>query len=204
MHISWHGQTCIKLQTKNMGQEAIILIDSYKPKKGNFPRSFSPDVALYSNGRKNSVTLSQDPFIIDTLGEFDLKKIVFYSFPVSKDSNIFKISTEGMTIVHLGKLNKNLSNTDIEKIMGPDILFIPVGNNKEYIDAKTAASLINILEPRIIFPIGHKCDTDPEVDPVSKFITEIGLKPENETSKIIIKKKDLPQDETRLIVLDKE
>lgn len=211
MHISWLGQTCVKLQTKNLDQEATILINAYKPslsgrqaQKGNFPRSFSPDIAIFSSGNKNAATLSQNPFIIDSLGEFELKNIVIYSLPNLRENNIFKINAESMSIVHLGRLNKNLTNGELEQIMNPDILFVPTGGEPDYLDSKTAANLVTTLEPRIVIPMGYKCDLEPHAQPVSKFISEIGLKPENETKKIIIKKKDLPAEETRLIILDKE
>ncbi|MFH1292429.1 MAG: MBL fold metallo-hydrolase [bacterium] len=204
MHISWLGQTCIKLQTKNQEQDAMILFDPYKPKKGNFPRSFSPDVVMYSNTDKESATLSQNPFVIDSLGEFDLKNIVIYSICGGKGNYIFKIVAENLTIVHLGRLQEKLNDDELEKILNPDILFIPAGGQPNYIDRKSAASLAMTLEPRIIMPIGYNCDTEPDSKPVSLFISEVGLKPENESKKVIIKKKDLPQEETRLIILDKE
>ena len=204
MHINWLGQTCIKIQTKNDEQEAKIVINPYKPDKGNFPRNLSTDIALFSSGIKDSVTLSQNSFIIETSGKFELKNIVVYSIPHQKENLIFKFSTEDMVIVHLGKLNKKIDSNTMEKIMSPDILFIPVGGNDTYLDAKTAAELANELEPRIIIPIGHKCDSDPTADPVSKFVSEIGLRMDNGDNKVIIKKKDLPQEETQLIVLNKE
>ena len=204
MHISWIGQTCIKIQTKNHDKEVAILFNPYKPTKGNFPRSFSPNIALFSSGTKNTTTLSQDPFVIDTAGEFELRNVVIYTIPHHKNNHIFKISTEEMVIVHLGNLNKKVEGKALENIMSPDILFIPVGNSEKYLDPKQAAALANELEPRIIIPIGHKCDTEPEVLAVSKFITEIGLRPDNGDNKVIIKKKDLPAEETQLIVLDKE
>ena len=205
MHISWLGQTCVKLQTKNLEQDGLIIIDAYKPKTGSFPRSFTPEVALFSQGQdEEAATLSQNPFIIKTAGEFDIKNIVIHSLPVGPDNFIFKIMAEGISIVHLGRLNRALENGELEAIMNPDILFIPVGGAPTYMDAKTAAALANSLEPRVIIPIGHKCDTDPASKSISVFISEIGLKPEKEENKIIIKKKDLPQDETKLIVLEKE
>ncbi|MEK9132693.1 MAG: MBL fold metallo-hydrolase, partial [Patescibacteria group bacterium] len=75
MHISWLGQTCVKLQTKNLDQDVTILIDAYKPKTGEFPRSFSPDVVLFSDGTDNAATLSQDPFTVNSLGEVEVKNI---------------------------------------------------------------------------------------------------------------------------------
>jgi hypothetical protein len=52
--------------------------------------------------------------------------------------------------------------------------------------------------------VAYHCDTDPDAAPVTAFIKELGLKPEATEKKVIIKKKDLPQEETKLIVLEKE
>ncbi len=204
MHINWLGQTCVKIQTKNLDKDTKILINGYKPQKGNFPRSFALDIALFSSGDKNSVTLSQDPFVINTLGEFELNNIVIYSIPdQDPDNKIFKIISEGMTIVHLGNIKKEIGSKVMEQIMSPDILFLPVGDEK-YLSIKDAVKLVTDLEPRIIIPLSHKCDTDPTAKPISVFISEMGLKPEAESNKVIIKKKDLPQEEMQLFVISKE
>jgi L-ascorbate metabolism protein UlaG (beta-lactamase superfamily) len=204
MHISWLGQTCVKLQTKNMDKDVLLLIDAYKPEQGDFPRSFSPDIALFSGGGNNVATLSQDPFVINTFGEFEIKNVIIYSLPGGENNLVFKFGAENMTIVHLGKLTKNLENGNLEKILNPDILFVPIGGEPNYLDNKTILSLITSLEPRVIIPIGYKCDTEPNAKAISAFVSEIGLKPETTGKKIIIKAKDLPQEETKLIILEKE
>jgi L-ascorbate metabolism protein UlaG (beta-lactamase superfamily) len=204
MHISWLGQTCVKLQTKNQDKDIVILLDAYKPKKGDFPRSFSPDIALFSHGMDEAATISSEAFIVNSLGEMEVKNLMIYAVTGNEDGVIYKLNTEGLNIVHLGKLKKGLTNEQMEKIMSPDILFIPVGGGEQYLDAKSAAELANSLEPRLIFPIAHNCDTDPEAAPVTAFIKELGLKAEATEKKVIIKKKDLPQEETKLIILEKE
>lgn len=204
MHISWLGQTCVKLQTKNLDKDITILIDAYKPKKGDFPRNFSPDVALFSAGPENAATISQDAFVLNSLGEVDVKNVMIYALPGPEGNIIYKLSGEGLTVVHLGKLKKSPENADMEKILNPDILFIPVGGGSSYLDAKAAAALVTALEPRIIVPIAYHCDTDPDAAPIAAFVKEMGLKPETAEKKVIIKKKDLPQEETKLIVLEKE
>lgn len=204
MHISWLGQTCIKLQTKNLDKDITVLIDAYKPKKGEFPRNFSPDVALFSNGEEEAATVSQDTFTVSSLGEMEVKNLMIYAIPGSESSVIYKLNAESLNIVHLGRLKTAPTSDYMEKIMSPDILFIPVGGGQSYMDAKSAAALANTLEPRLIIPIAYHCDTDPDAAPVTAFIKELGLKAETGEKKIIIKKKDLPQEETKLIVLEKE
>ena len=204
MHISWLGQTCVKLQTKNLDQDVTILIDAYKPKTGEFPRSFSPDVVLFSDGTDNAATLSQDPFMVNSLGEVEVKNIMIYDIPGPEGSVIYKLNGEGLTLVHLGRLKKTLDNAEMEKILSPDILFIPVGGGSNYLNAKEAAALATALEPRVIIPMAYHCDTDPDAAPITVFIKELGIKPEATEKKVVIKKKDLPQEKTKLIVLEKE
>lgn len=203
MHITWHGQTCIKIQTKYIDEDVILITDPYRPSKGEFPRSFSPHIALFSRGQENSTTLSQDPFIIDTLGEFDIKDIMVTTLPGHDDSIVFKLVAEGINIAHLGHLTNKLSAETIEGLGKVDVLFIPVGGNKSYLDAPTAVELVNQIEPRIIIPIAYQCDSDPDVAPVSAFIKEMGLKSDTTDKKLILKAKDLPQEEMKIIVLEK-
>lgn len=204
MHISWLGQTCVKLQTKNLDEDVVILIDGYKPQKGDFPRSFTPQIALYSHGTKDTATLSQNPFILDTIGECEVKNAGVYSFPSDGENNlIFKIAAEGLLVVHLGKITKKIDDSFLEKIGDPDVLILPVGGKGEYLTPEDAAAVVNAIGPRIVIPVGFQCDTEPGVLPVSDFIKELGLKPEATDKKLIIKKKDLPAEETKLMILEK-
>ncbi len=203
MHLNWLGQTCVKLQTKNQDEDVVIILDAYRPKEGDFPRNLAPQIALFSHGAEDIVTMAQNTFMVDTLGEMEIKGVMIYAMPGSDGNIMFKINAEGMNIVHLGKITKKIENGDLEKLSGADILFIPVGGHGEYLNAETAAELVTTLEPRVVIPIGYQCDTDPKVGTLSEFIKEMGLKPETAEKKIVIKKKDLPQEETKIIVLEK-
>ncbi len=202
MHISWLGQTCIKLQTKYRDEDITVLIDGYKPSTGEFPRSFSPQIALFSHGQEEAASVG-NAFIMDTLGECELKEVMVTSLPSTDGTAIFKINAEGLSVAHLGNLHKKPDVTELEKLGSIDILLIPVGGNKQYLEPADAAELITALEPRIVIPIAYQCDSDKAALPVSSFIKESGLKPEVTDKKVIIKKKDLPQDETKLYILEK-
>lgn len=203
MHISWLGQTCVKLQTKYLDEDVVVLIDGYRPEQGDFPRSLSPQLALFSKGQENSVTLSQDPFIMDTLGEVEKKEVMTTAWPGEEGNIVFKINAEGMSIVHLGRMKKKPALESLEKIGSIDILFIPVGDSENYLTAEDAAELTTALEPRIVIPIAYQCDTDPKAKPLTDYIKEIGIKPEVTDKKIIIKKKDLPVEDMKMYVVEK-
>lgn len=202
MHISWLGQTCVRLQTKNMDEDITVIIDGYKPTTGEFPRSFSPQIALYSHGEDNITTLSQEPFIISSSGECEIKGVMCYSYPC-EDGQIFKINAENINLVHLGKITKKLDAEHIEKLGTPDILFIPVGDGPNYLSLNDAADMITTLGPRIVIPIAYQCDSEPKAGTLSDFIKVVGLSPDATDKKFIIKKKDLPSSETKLMVLEK-
>lgn len=203
MHISWLGQTCVKLQTKHNDEDVIILIDPYRPTKGDFPRNLSASVALFSRGENDAITITGNPFLITTLGEFEIKDVMAYAYSHSDGSIIFKINCEGISLLHLGQTKTQIDTALLDKIGNVDILLLPVGDDKRYFDPEDATKVITEMEPRVIIPIAHQCDTDPSAGAVSDFIKELGIKPEITDKKIIIKKKDLPQEDRKLYVLEK-
>lgn len=203
MHISWLGQTCVRLQTKFNDIDVITIIDPYRPTEGEFPRSLSPQIALYSKGEEGSITLSQNPFVLSTLGECEIKEVMINTLPSNGGNIIFKILAEQISLVHLGRLSKKPELEELEKIGTIDILMIPIGGGKDYLSAEDASSLITALEPRIVIPIAYQCDTDQSAHTLTEFIKESGIKPDRTEKKLIFRKKDLPQDETKLMILEK-
>ena len=203
MHITWLGKTTIKIQTKNVDEDIVTLVDAYRPETGEFPRSIGANIALFSRGEKDAVTLTNDPFIIETLGEFDTKGLLITSVAGPNGTTIFKLSVEGINIVHLGILNQKLDDTMIEAIGRIDILILPVGGGTQYLSPSDAAQTVTTLEPRIVIPVGFSCDTDPQAQSIESFIKELGIKPETTDKKFSIKAKDLPAEETKLVVLEK-
>ena len=204
MHISWLGNTAIKIQTKPFDKDITIVIDTYKQKKGNFPRSLTPDIALYTRGEKDSITLSGAPFIFSTPGEIDTKGVLVTGVEGHEAGEIMlRVDVEDMTVVHLGMIKKQLTSKQLEVLSGVDILCLPVGHPDSF-DAENAVKLVNEIEPRVVIPYAFKSDNDPEAKPIDAFLKEIGSKNGSPEKKVIIKQKDLPEEDTDVIVLEKE
>jgi L-ascorbate metabolism protein UlaG (beta-lactamase superfamily) len=204
MHITWLGTTAIKIQTKHEGNDIVSIIDPYRPKQGDFPRSLAPDVALLTRGEEGSITLSGSPFILAMPGECETKGVLITAVAgPGPNTLMLRLDAEGISFGHLGLINKNLSNKQFDALSGVDVLCLPVGSSQA-LSPEIASKIISIIEPRIVIPIAFKCDNDPQAGGVESFLKEMGAtntKPEN---KIIIKKKDLPQEETQIVVLTKE
>lgn len=204
MHISWLGNTAIRLQTKPFDQDVVVVIDPYQPEQGSFPRSVTPQIALYSRGTDGSITLSGKPFILDTPGECDVASVLVTAVAGESGKNLmFRIDAEGMSLAHLGLAAKPPTEKQLEIIGNIDILFLPVGGAPSY-DAETAIKIVNDLEPRVVIPIYFQSDNDPKASPVEKFLKEMGTAAQKAEDKVILKKKDLPTEDTKIIVLSKE
>lgn len=208
MHISWLGGTAVKLVAKPFAEEVIVIIDPYKPAAGTAPRSVTPDVAILTQGPEESgkeiITLSGEPFVLSTPGECDIKGVLITSVAGSEPgSTMVRLDAEGLSIAHLGKATKSLNQKQREVLSDVDILFVPVGGVDGY-DAEAAVKAVNDLEPRIVIPIAHQSDNDPKAAPVSVFCKAMGTQLKEPETKVIIKKKDLPTEDTSVVVLAKE
>lgn len=204
MHISWLGNTAVKIQVKPADKDVTIVIDPYKPEKGSFPRSLAPDIGLYTRGEKNSVILSGNPFVLATPGECETKGVLITAAQGEKAENIkIRLDAEQMSVGHLGLANKQLTEKELEVLADVDILLIPVGGENCY-DAQTAAKAATAIEPKVIIPIAFKSDNDPKAKPAEDFLKEMGIANTTPEKKFIIKKKNLPAEETQVVVLSKE
>jgi len=204
MHLSWLGNTAIKIQTKPFDQEVVILIDPYKPSLGSFPRNLTSNIALYSRGENESITISGDPFILSAPGEIETKGVLVTALQGHEEKDtMFRIDTEDLSVGHLGLTTKELTDKQLEVLSGIDILLIPISGNDSY-DVENAIKVINTIEPRIIIPINYKSDNNPKAEKVEAFLKEMSASDVKPEKKVIIKKKDLPQEETRVVLLAKE
>lgn len=204
MHISWLGGSTIKIQSKPFDKDVVVIVDPYKPEKGNFPRSLTPHIALYTRGEDNSVTLSGNPFVLSIPGECETNGVLMTAVEGHETGEILiRIDTEGVSVGHLGQIKKQLTNDQLETLSGVDVLCVPVGGGDMY-DAEAASKAVNAIEPRVVIPMAYQSDNNPEADKLENFLKEMGIIKNEPEKKVIIKKKDLPQDETSVVVLAKE
>jgi len=205
MHISWLGGTAIKLQFKTYSDDVVVVIDPYSPEQGNFPRSLTANLAIFTRGQKDAVTISGNPFILDTPGECDVKGVLVTATTGSQPTHtMIRLDAENLSIAHLGLAQKALTEEQRDVLSNIDILFVPIGGLYGY-DVEAAVKAVNDLEPRVIIPIACQSENDPTAATAAQFCKEMGVAMTKEPeTKIIIKKKDLPTEDTTVIVLAKE
>lgn len=213
MQITWLGQACFKIQTK----EVIIIIDPYEDKIGFKMPSLKADILLSTHNHydhNNLKRISGKPFIINGSGEYEVKNVFIYGVRAFHDKEegkkrgevtMYLLKLENMTVAHLSDIGQNsLTESQQEVIEDADILMLPVGGVYT-VNAKEAVGLVNQIEPKIVIPMHYKISKLKEpLEPVDKFLKEIGVKNGQTEEKLKISKKDLPSEETKVIVLEKQ
>ncbi|MBU1993071.1 MBL fold metallo-hydrolase [Patescibacteria group bacterium] len=215
MHIIWHGQSFFQLQTSlNKGEQTTVAIDPFDEATGLRVPSFSADVLLITHDHadhNNKKAIKGQPFLIEGPGEYEVKEIFIQGISSFHDeeqgkkrgvNTIYTLEIEEMRICHLGDFGqKELTEDQLEEIGNIDILMVPVGGEFT-VDAKGAAHIISQLEPKIAIPMHYAApNLKIKLDGVDKFLKEIGKKSVVPQPKLLIKKKDLPQ-ETQVVVLN--
>lgn len=205
MHISWLGNTALRIQAKPLNDDVTVFIDPYKSEKGIMPRSVTPDVAVFTRGEDNAITLSGTPFVLGTPGEIDIKGVLVTAVEGhNAESTMIRVDAEQMSLGHLGLTNQELTPHQVEVLSGVDILCIPVGHPDGY-NLEMAVKIVSELEPKVIIPIAFKSDVDPQAQTPDAFIKELGMAGKaTPEKKVILKKKDLPIEDTQLALLIKE
>ncbi len=198
MTISWYGFNYFKLKDTNVS----LILNPYSLDKSTKFSKAKAEVILFSQPAKVAqAKFNSDAFVIDSPGEYEVKGIFIYARQLNGNI-IYNINFEGIKIAFLGEFgHEELSNSHLELVEGSDLLILPVGGG-DLTTSKEASRIIRQVEPRVVIPSCHQAGTFKlKADNVSEFIKEISLKPEK-TDKLKLKKKDLPQEEMKLYILD--
>ncbi|MFA6027512.1 MAG: MBL fold metallo-hydrolase [Patescibacteria group bacterium] len=202
MHINWLGLSCFKIQTKGN----TIITDPYGDKTGLTMPKQKADVVLLSDPKNDNVNntkrLIGDNFLIDGPGEYELKEDYIYGLKAGETDQtgnfIFRIESEEISLGFLGVLNHSLTDAQLETMEGVDVLFLPVSS----LTSERRTKIISQIEPRIVIPMYHHIPKlKLKLENVEKFAKEMGIKNIEAQDKLILKKKDLPQEETKVIFL---
>ena len=206
MFITWYGQSALKIQTKSAdGKTVILAIDPQSlPEAGLKNPFFKTDIIISTKQSKQKVALrpaEEKIFFIDKPGEYEVKGIFISGVAFSEELTIYRINSEDMIFVHLGQLSKLLSDEQLEKLNGVDILTVPVGG-KTVLAAEKASKIISEIEPRLVVPIYYKIPgLKIKLDPLSKFLKEMGSEAKKGIDKLRIIKKELPSEGTGIMIL---
>lgn len=211
VNINWLGLSCFKINAKVGDTEVDIVTDPYSPASGlKLPRNLSADIVTVSHDHANHnyvEGVGGNHFVMKSPGEVEEKGVFIYGIHSKAhdgktNNTLFRLEVGDISIAHLGDIAHEFTDEELEQLEDVDILLVPAGGENGA-TVKQAVNLVNQLQPRIVIPMHYKLpELKSDLLPVDKFLKEIGAKSET-MPKLKIAKKDLPQEETKVIVLER-
>ena len=206
MVITWHGQNCFKVAASRGKEGSLaLIIDLFSKETGLKPPKSDADVLIFSSIKEPQAEAGS--FVITGPGEYDVKGAYIQGMaaPGKKEGGdtIYVIDAEDMRLCHLGGIKQpELTSEQLEEIGEVDILFLPVGGG-DGLDAKGAIKIMSQIEPKITIPMNYKVPGLKEkADDLGEFLKALGIKSIPPQDKLSMKKRDLPADEAKIIVLN--
>jgi L-ascorbate metabolism protein UlaG (beta-lactamase superfamily) len=205
----WHGLSCFSIEARNGDAVAKLVTDPFGPEAGlKLPRNLSADIvaishddALHGNAEAVKQEGEDELLIIKTPGEFEENGLFVHGISGSP-SVLYRFEAGDLSVGHLGDMKGDLTDAQREALEGVDILLIPVGD-LDALGAKKAVEIVTELEPRIVIPMHYAIPgLKAKYDPVDKFLKEMGVSSPEKTAKFKAMKKDLPSEETKVVVLE--
>jgi L-ascorbate metabolism protein UlaG (beta-lactamase superfamily) len=116
-------------------------------------------------------------------------------------NTVFVFDYDGFTVCHLGDLDHVPTQAQIEALGAVDVALVPVGGGNA-LTAAQAAEVISLIEPSIVVPMHYRTEAgSPGLEPVSKFLKEMGLAAVKPEPMLKMSKSGLPE-ETHVVVLE--
>ena len=207
MQFTWHGLSCFEIVAKTAQGEITLVTDPYGNETGLRTRALEAQIVTMSHDAEdanNKTVVAGAPFLIDKPGEYEVKGVFVYatSAPIASGEHLLtRIETEGMSVGHLGAIDRELTDQELEAMRGVDVLLIPVGGGR-VLDAKRAAAVMQQIEPRIVIPMTYAIPTLKEtLGSLEDFYKAVGSCRKEESNKYKIAKKDLPEEELVCVTL---
>ncbi len=142
----------------------------------------------------------RQPLVIDGPGEYELAGTFVRGFassgPGAKINTIFDLVLDGKRLVHLGALaDSDLPPAVKEELVPVDILFVPIAGG-ELLSPRTAYQLALSLGPHLIVPVHYTSET------LKQFLKEAGEEGLKSLDKLVVRGKELAENEAAVAVLE--
>ena len=207
MEIYWLGHGCFRLR----GRDATVLTDPCAPTTGYRIGKVPADIVTVSQDTAESnyrQAVTGTPQFLSGPGEYEIGGVLISGVRTEKAGedggrgNVsFVIDLDDIRICHLGNLSQVPSSDEAEGLSSADVLILPVGGGR-VLDATRAAEAVSLLDPKIILPMQYKTEAATgELDPIEKFLREMGAEAKPAESRLSVTRSSLPHD-TTIVVLN--
>jgi L-ascorbate metabolism protein UlaG (beta-lactamase superfamily) len=216
MEITWFGHSCFRLMERGM---ASVVTDPYDDSLGYASLRLKADIVTVSHdapGHSHVDAVRGDKLALTGPGEYEIGGVFITGIPTlraagdtkkkkddadGKKNTVFVFDYDGLTVCHLGDLDHVPTQSQIEALGAVSVALVPVGGGGG-LNAAQAAEVVSLIEPYIVVPMHYRTDSgSTSLDPVSKFLKEMGLGPTQPEALLKVSRSGLP-DETRVVLLE--
>jgi len=209
MDISWLGHSCFRIR----GSNAIVVTDPYSPDSGyslGKPTARVVTVSHQHSGHSYVRGIGGEPKLVIRPGEYEISGVLIIGIETFHDADrgskrgkniVYLMEVDEVSVCHLGDLGHVLTAEQVEEIGNVDVLLLPVGGVST-INASMAAEVVRQLEPKAVVPMHYKTSAlSWELEPVERFLKEIGVEQVEPQPKLSLTKSSLPAS-TQVFLLD--
>jgi L-ascorbate metabolism protein UlaG (beta-lactamase superfamily) len=197
---------------------ASVVTDPYGDKVGYPPLRLKADIVTVSHeapGHNNLDAVKGEVRALTGPGEYEIGGVFITGIAThraegdskkkgaagDRRNTVYVFDYDGFTVCHLGDLDHVPSQAQVEALGSVDVALVPVGGGGG-LNASQAAEVISLIEPSIVVPMHYRTEVGSrDLDPVSKFLKEMGLGASTPEPLLKLSKSSLP-DETRVVVLE--
>ena len=209
MEIIWYGLACFRFKSRQL----TIVTDPYSPKLGFELPPLRAQIVTISHdvpGHNFIKAVKGYEHVFNGPGEYEVNNVFITGVATHhkgeqgkrEHNTAFLYEFDDLSICHLGDLGEALDRKQIEALNSPDVLLVPIGGG-DILDAAMAVEVITELEPRIVIPMHYQQPgLKLSLDPLEKFLKELGVESSPPETSLKLRKSDLLSDETRVVLLE--
>lgn len=211
MEIAWYGLSCFRLTERG---KATVVTDPYDHSKVGYSalklRADIVSVSHEASGHSFTKGIKGVTHTLDGPGEYEIGEVFITGVRTTTgkrskngagENTLYVFDYEGVTVAHLGDLQRTLTQAEVDALGTVNVALVPVGGGSS-LTASQAAEVIGMLEPGIVIPMHYKTnETSLNLQPLSKFIKEMGLGTVKPEPSLKVTQSSIPE-ETQVVVLD--
>ncbi len=215
MEITWYGHSCFRMMERSM---AAVVTDPYQDSIGYASLKLKADIVTVSHdsaGHNNADAVKGEKRVLTGPGEYEFGGVFITGILTTPTGDkkkktaevprntLYLFDFDGLTVCHLGDMDHVPTQTQIETLGAVHVALVPVGGGGA-LNAAQAAEVVSLLEPAIVIPMHYRTEASApalKLDPVGKFLKEMGLGASQPEPMLKVAKSNLP-DETHVVLLD--
>ena len=211
MEIKWYGLSCFRLTERGM---ASVVTDPYDHKVAGLEAlKLRAEIITVSHDAPghNFVSAVKGHSRINTgPGEFEIGGVFITGVQTNRRTKssakdlrntLYVFDYDGITIAHLGDIQKVPNQTEVENLGGVNVALVPVGGGGS-LNAAKAAEIVSLLEPGIVIPMHYQLpESSLKLSPLSRFLKEMGVGKIEPVPSLKVTRSSVPT-ESRVVVLE--